>query len=176
MEGRGLRVTAPIDIAFADRVEIELGAECFRVLGLHNRATHAIWITSMAAEWLWQPDRLMFRLPVNSELHTSLVVHEFVHAVIRDSYRGMGEPGHAASEYLAYVVQLATMEPGARARALAGYEGRDFASLDEINDICHAVQPHEFGVRAYRHFVREGHAYMVEVILSGRLQTDLFPP
>lgn len=169
----GLRVAAPIDITFADRVEIEVAAECFRVLGFHNRATRAIQITSATSDWLREPDRLMFRRPVDAELHIGLIVHELVHAVVKDNYRGIGEPGHAASEYLAYTVQLATTEAGALGSVLAGYDNRDFASPAEINDICHAVQPHEFGVRAYRHFVREGHAYMVETILSGRLQTDL---
>lgn len=175
VRSHGLRIASPVELAFVDRVEIDLGTACIRVLGGHDRRTGAISITSMTADWLRQPDRLMFRRPVDAELHTSLIVHEIVHAVLRDNYRGAGEVGHAASEYLAYAVQLATMEEEARAQVLAGYGEGDFGSLAEINDICHAVQPHEFGVRAYRHFLRTGEAGMLAMILSGGLQTELPP-
>jgi hypothetical protein len=171
----GLRMATPIDITFVERAEIAFGTEHIRVLGLHDRTTRAILITTMTSDWLRQPDRLMFRLPVDEELHVSLIVHELVHALLKDNYR-IAAPGFASDEYLAYAVQLATMEEGTRRRVLAAYEGADFASLDEINDIIHLANPHEFGVRAYRHFARDGHAYMVEMILSGRfLPTFFFP-
>ena len=174
LEGLALRVAAPITLSFDERVDLAFGAERIRVLGYHDRTTRSIRITSAAAEWLKEPDRLMFRQPVDAELHTSLIAHELAHAVLLDNFR-VPQPGRACGEYLAYVVQLSTMEAGARERVLAGYDPGDFDSVDQITEIYHLMRPHEFGVRAYRHFAREGHAYMVELILSGRLHTDLPP-
>ncbi len=174
LDGHGLRVTAPVELIFAERVELDFGPQRFRVLGHYDRMARIVRVTSMTADWLREPDRLMFRLPINEEMHTSVVAHELAHAVLLDNFR-VAHPGRACGEYLAYVVQLATMEPGMRERVLAQYEEGDFASLDNITEICHLMRPHEFGVRAYRHFAREGHGYMLELILSGGLQTDLPP-
>jgi hypothetical protein len=171
IERYGLRVAAPIELHFAERVEVPFGPERLRVLGYHDRATRATHVTSMTAAWLREPDRLMFGQPVDEELHTSLVVHELTHAVLKDNYRAAA-PGLACDEYLAAVVQFATMRPATRDRILAAYEPGDFATLAEITDACFLLAPHDFGVRAWRHFAREGHAYMVEAILSGRIRGD----
>jgi hypothetical protein len=174
VDRHGLRVAAPFDIVFTERVELDLGTERLRVLGHFDRQARVARVTSMSASWLGEPDRLMFRLPVDAELHTSVIAHELAHAVVLDNVR-VAVPARTSGEYLAYVVQLMTMAPVTRARVLAEYEEGDFASLDDITEIRHLMRPHEFGVRAYRHFVREGHGYMLDLILSGGLQTDLPP-
>ncbi|WP_207538937.1 DUF6639 family protein [Sabulicella rubraurantiaca] len=169
-----LRLDAPVELVFSERVELGPETDRLRVLGHFERATRIVQITSIAASWLREPGRLMFRLPMDEELHVSLVAHELAHAILFDNFR-VAEPGRACGEYLAYVVQIATMAPHARVQVLAQYPERDFATLDDITEIFHVFFPHEFGVRSYRHFVREGHAYMMELILSGGLQTDLPP-
>jgi hypothetical protein len=171
LERHGLRVAAPIELRFAERVEVEFGPQRLRVLGYHDRAARLVHVTSMAAAWLREPDRLMFGQPVDEELHTSLVVHELTHAVLKDNYR-IAAPGLACDEYLAAVVQFATMQPAMRGRILAAYPPGDFATTAEINDACFLLAPHDFGVRSWRHFAREGHGGMIEAILSGRIRGD----
>jgi hypothetical protein len=169
---RGLRVHAPVDVVFADRVDLDVGTWSLRVLGWYDRSRRILRVTSTQADWLREPDRLMFGQPVDADLHISLIVHELTHAVLLDNFR-IAAPGRVCGEYMAYVVQLATMEPGSRARALASYVERDFDSLDDITEVAHLMNPHEFGVRAYRHFMRGGQDYILEEILAGRVGIDL---
>ncbi len=171
---RNLRVTGPIALAFAERVEIDLGAERARVLGHYDRVRRIVRITSAEAAWLREPDRLLFSLPIDAELHTSLIAHELAHAVLLDNFR-VAVPGRTCGEYMAYVVQIATMAPATRERVLAAYPAGDFDSPARITEVCHLMNPHGFGVRAFRHFVREGHRYMLDQILSGQVGTDLPP-
>ncbi|MGG5886360.1 DUF6639 family protein [Falsiroseomonas sp. HC035] len=169
---RGLRMTAPLDLIFAERVELDLGATTLRVLGRYERSRRILRVTSAQADWLREPDRLMFRQPIDAEMHTSLIVHELAHALLLDNFR-VAEPGRVCSEYMAYVVQLATMQPATLMRVLAQYPEDDFASLAEITEIAHLMDPHGFGIRAYRHFMREGHATILDDILGGKVGTDL---
>jgi|GEM_PF-5448267 len=170
----GMRVGAPISVVFAQRVEIDLGPEKLRVLGYNDRPARLVRVTSRTADWLRDPDRLMFRQPVDDELHVSLIVHELMHAILKDNYR-IPVPSLVCDEYLAYVAQFATMAPATRERVLAGYPGADFASVEEITQVCLMITPHEFGVRAWRHYAREGHRDMVERILSGRFRPEEYP-
>ena len=174
-EEHGLRLKSPVALVFAERVELDLGPEKFRVLGLNDAATRTIHITSMTAAWLREPDRLMFRQQMDEELHVSLIVHELAHAILRDSYRPGGPPDLVCAEYVAYVTQFATMEPAARERVLAGYPPGDFASPDEITQVCLMMTPHEFGVRAWRHYVRVGHRDMLQAIVEGRFRVPEDP-
>jgi hypothetical protein len=173
-EARGMRLAAPVELEFAEVVELAFGGERVRVLGLADRAARWIRVTSMTAAWLRDPGRLMFGQPIDAELHTSLLVHEIAHVVIRDAAQGV-DPGGAPSEYLAYVTQFATMAPDTRARILAAYPPGDFASTDEINDISHMMAPHAFGVRAWRHFRRAGGEAIIADILAGRLRSEMPP-
>ena len=175
LDGHGLRVAAPISIVFAERVEIDLGPEKLRVLGFSDRATRTIRVTSMTAAWLRDPDRRMFRVPVDEELHTSLIAHELAHAILKDNYHTGVAPSLVCDEYVAYVTQLATMDPATRARVLDAYPTGDFASLDEITQVCLMMTPHEFGVRAWRHAERMGVGVMLGAILSGRFRVEEFP-
>ncbi|WP_372624544.1 DUF6639 family protein [Falsiroseomonas sp.] len=175
MGQHGMRVATPVTLAFVERVEIDLGSEKLRVLGFNDRAARTIRVTSMTAAWLRDPERLMFRQPVDEELHISLIVHELAHALLKDNYR-IPVPSLVCDEYVAYVTQFATMAPATRARVLAGYPAQDFDSLDEITEVCLMMTPHEFGVRAWRHYERVGQREgMVEAILSGRFRVESFP-
>lgn len=174
LDGHGLRLAAPVAIVFAERVEIDLGPEKLRVLGLNDRAARTIRVTSMTAAWLRDPDRLMFRQRVDEELHVSLIVHELAHAVLKDNYR-IPVPSLVCDEYVAYVTQFATMDPATRARVVAGYPPGDFASPEEITQVCLMMAPHEFGVRAWRHYERIGHRDMIEAILTGRFRPEEYP-
>lgn len=172
LERHGLRVSAPITVAFAEVVEIELGPQKLRVLGYNDRAARTVRVTSMTAAWLRDPERLMFRLPVDEELHTSLIVHELTHAILKDNYR-IASPNTVCDEYIAYVTQIATMDPATRGRVLAHYPAADFASTAEITQACLLMTPHEFGVRAWRH--HERNQGMIEAILSGAFRVEEYP-
>lgn len=167
---QGLVMRRPLAITFLDRVEIDCGDSAIRILGRYDQASQRIEVTSAAAEWLSDSGRRMFGLPLDDDLHISLITHEIAHAITKENYR-IPQPGSASEEYIAYVTQIATLQPETRDRVLRNYAGKDFQTVDEITEILHQMRPHEFGVRAYRHFVREGHTHMIDDILSGRFRT-----
>jgi hypothetical protein len=174
IEGNGLQVAAPIELVFTERVAVAFGAEELRVLGAYDRERRVARITSVSAAWLRASDRLMFGLPVETELYTSLIAHELAHAVLLDNMR-LAVPGRVGPEYMAYVVQIETMAPPTRDRVLARYPDADFVSVTQITEAFHLMAPHAFGVSAWRHFRRDGHAYVLDMILTGRAGVDLPP-
>lgn len=169
-DGHGLVLRARVEIRFLPVVEIDLRQGPVRVFGRYDPDARRADVASFGSPWLRAPRRATFGLAVDEDLHTGIIAHELAHALTRDNYR-VAVPGVASDEYLAYAVQIATLRPDTLARVLAANPGVDFASLDDVTEMRHAVHPHRFGVGAYRHFAREGHGYMVEEVLSGRFLT-----
>lgn len=83
--------------------------------------------------------------------------------MVRDNVR-VAVPGRACGE-----------APATRTQARAAYSPTDVDGPARITEVCHMLNPHAFGVRARRHFIREGHRTMPEQILSGQVGIDLPP-
>ncbi len=85
------------------------------------------------------------------DLYRSLIVHEVVHAVMHQNLERK-TPSHAAHEYPAYVLQIASLPASVRDRFLQTVDnspdGTDFLFSDSIL----FMDPFVFAARAYRHF------------------------
>lgn len=87
------------------------------------------------------------------ELYRAAASHEVAHAVVGCH----SEPRRlavAAHEYIAYVVFFATMDPQLRSELLTKFPGAGFQTAGQISDISHIVNPNQFCVDSWRHYLR----------------------
>lgn len=94
-----------------------------------------------------------FRMPPSLELYQAAAAHEMAHAVVGCHSEPKQLPV-AAQEYIAYVVFFATMDPQLRAALLIKFSGTGFKTAGQISDINHIVNPNQFGVDSWRHYLR----------------------
>lgn len=164
----GLDLPAATTIDIVSRLPGDLAG---RAVGCYLRPSRSILLLSLRA---FQAGGPWFRMPADRELYTAAAAHEMAHAVV--GCQGGDTPlPVAAHEYVAYVVLFATLEPALRERLLAHFPGTGFTNTLQINDINHIAQPSQFGVDAWRHYLRrrDRDAWLREVV-SGRIVQDLF--
>jgi hypothetical protein len=167
-----LRLREPVLIIFADRATADFGQHSYRVLGVNDREARQIRMTSFSSAWLHDKERLIYNMPISKEMHVSLLVHELTHSILADNYQ-TNSRGFASEEYLAYSVQFATMNVTLRDEILLLNPVEPFATTDDITDLYLMFNPHEFALRAYLHFAREGAARMLSQVLFGEFVTFL---
>jgi hypothetical protein len=79
----------------------------------------------------------------------------------------------AAHEYVAYVVLFETMNPDLRREILAKFPGKGFGSTAQISDISHIVEPNQFGVDSWRHYLKmKDGARWLNRIINGEIIPD----
>ncbi len=85
------------------------------------------------------------------EFYRSLIVHEVVHGIM---HQNMLRPAstHAAYEYPAYALQIASMPEAVRKLILQRYKPADLSSEILFNDVILFFDPYFFAARAYTHF------------------------
>lgn len=111
-----------------------------------------------------------FGRPFDRSLYRSLAAHEVAHALAWCDTSD--DPlSVRAREYVAYVVMFHTMEPEHRQAILAAHPERGFESEREISDIFFYLAPSQFGVNAYRHYLRpeNGPRFLREVLRGAAL-------
>ena len=165
-----LRLREPVLIIFSDRATADFGQRSYRVLGVNDREARQIRMTSFASAWLHNEERLVYNMPISKEMHISLLVHEISHSILADNYQ-TNSRGFASEEYLAYSVQFTTMNAALRDEILALNPMEPFATTDDITDLYLMFNPHEFALRSYLHFAREGATRMLSQVLSGEFVT-----
>ena len=109
-----------------------------------------------------------FGIPIDRELHRSLVSHEVAHAVAAYNFT-IPAPSIQAKEYIAYITQLSIMEPVLRERVLSQYAVEAFEGDWQMSTTIYMFDCMAFGVRAYRHFLKlsDGQDYL-HAILNGK--------
>ena len=159
----GLASPPATTVELVQQLPPELGD---RALGCYLRNTGKIQLLTFqqfeaGGEW--------FQMRRDRELYRALAAHEMAHAVVgcHSEPRQLLVPAH---EYVAYVVMFATMEPGMRGRLLARFSGKGFSSTLQINTINHLANPSQFGVDAWRDYLRRParEAWLRDVI-AGRV-------
>ncbi len=110
-------------------------------------------------------DGPLFRIQMEGALYASFIAHEIAHAVIHAN-AGRHRPARVAQEYIAYVVQLASMPEALRARILARYDEDAFGRASEIGETYLLIDPHAFAVKVYRHYLQpeNGAAFLRRLI------------
>jgi hypothetical protein len=78
-----------------------------------------------------------------------------------------------AHEYVAYVTMLATMPSNQRERVLEQFPGEGFDSANQMSVTFYLLNPFQFGINAYRHFLKPGNGKVfLKDLLSGRVLID----
>jgi hypothetical protein len=113
----------------------------------------------------WSTEQRAFGLDATRDLWRSFVVHELAHAVAHINFRTPKVP-RVSHEYIAYVVQIATMPPPLIEQILGKYPNRAFASERAINHHFLDLDPQIFAVKAYRHFLAldDGAAFFARIL------------
>ena len=109
----------------------------------------------------------LFQLPLSRRLYRSLATHESAHAIAGTLFR-QPHPRLEAQEYIAYVAMLTMMDSEDRALILQKFTGFGFTTESHINTFTYLVEPLQFGVFAYRHYLRpEVGANFIRRIIAG---------
>lgn len=137
-----------------------------RAVGCYVRETKRVLLLSFGA---FQSGGGWFRMPPSWELYRAAASHEVAHAVVGCH----SEPRRlavAAHEYVAYVVFFATMDPQLRSALLTKFPGVGFQTTGQISDINHIVNPNQFGVDSWRHYLRvSNRAQWLRRIIAGEV-------
>lgn len=95
-------------------------------------------------------------VPMTPALWASYVAHEVAHAVAERHF-APGVRRLTASEYIAAVVQMETMEPAQRAAILARFADLEpYQSVDAISSLYYQMAPGQFAVKVYLHYLNLG--------------------
>lgn len=82
----------------------------------------------------------------------SYVAHELAHAAIHGDC-STACPSRAIHEYVAAIVQIASLPDDQRSVLLAPYADLEpFHQVSEISEIYYALNPHSFAVKSYKHY------------------------
>jgi hypothetical protein len=172
---RALAFLARYGVATDHAIEVELQPQLpsglrASAVGCYNRRTHRVTVLSYA-EFLERGT--WFGVPVDRELHRSVVAHEVAHAVV-GCQPGAAKLSLPAHEYMAYVATFGTMEPPLRERVLAIYAGAGFDHDAQINSLIHGFDPMRFGASAWQHFrqLADIPAYFRRILAGEILQDE----
>ncbi len=140
-----------------------------RVLGIFSGREEEVIVMSQDACRRALANGTLFGLPFDAELYRSLVAHEVAHAIAAANF-AVNHPSRLAHEYIAYVVQLATMAPRHRDRILARAKVHAYTSFSEMSETYHSLSPADFAVKVYGHFLAATDRIAVlRAVLAGRL-------
>lgn len=163
----GLDVSSDVTVEVVAQLPGEL-AGC--AIGCYLRDTKRVLLLSFDA---FQAGGGWFRMPASVELHRAVASHETAHAVV-GCLAGARPLPVAAHEYVAYVVLFATMDPALRQRVLGKFPGVGFRSAGEISDITHIVNPNQFGVDAWRHFLKvKNREVWIKKMIAGEVVSEV---
>lgn len=159
----GLKAPQSIRIEIVPELPGELAG---RAVGCYVRESRSVALLSFQA---FEAGGGWFRMPPSLELYRSAAAHEVAHAIAECE----SEPRRlaiAAHEYVAYVVLFATMSPELRKDLLGKFPGKGFRSTAQISDISHIVDPNQFGVDSWRHYLRvDNGARWLRRIIAGEV-------
>ena len=147
LAGAGLNAPPHTSIDILSELPGELAGQA---VGCYVPETQRVLILSFDA---FKAGGGWFQMPPSWELYRAAASHEVAHALVgcRSEPRRLAVAAH---EYVAYVVFFATMDKQLRSALLAKFPGSGFRTAGQISDISHMVNPNQFGVDAWRHYMR----------------------
>lgn len=166
MADHGFHANARFTIDVVDR---PLSLHDTEVTGTYDARRFHIEVPDFVQAQLMAQRHPPFRVGMSRAMWQSFVVHEVAHAVAQANFR-VQRPPLTAHEYIAYVVQLATLPAPLRQELLTRFENVAFQFDREINATFLQLDPEVFAVKAYRHFVAQPDpADFLQGLLNGRL-------
>ncbi len=142
----GLHQTRPIEIEIVSEMDQEHKA----CAAYFNCDTDNL--TILSADTLAASENVIsiFRSLSVEAYFRSVIIHEMTHAFLNHSGRdGFSRVAH---EYLAYAIQIATLEVTDRDTVLSSNTVLDVGDLERINESSLFFGPSEFALRSYQHF------------------------
>lgn len=149
LRGHGLDTGVPLEINILEECVERHG---WPVMGQTDTRVMRIEVLSYDACQRAARNHPILGVPMSRELHSSFVAHEVAHAIARYNFAD-NRPPVAAHEYIAYVTQFATMDPGLRQQVLEHHRNPAWESLDDISETVYLLGPEVFAVKSYRHFL-----------------------
>ena len=176
----GHNVDAPVTLVFQDKVMTQISEDKeIQVYGRYDVESNTAYLTSYHSDFVKAPDRMDFGLNLSPEgalkreLHLARVTQEVAHFYIQDNVQENGTESLniALRKFVAYVVQLTTMDPDLLNQILDKNAGIQFDSVDSINPILHNDDPQKFGVMSYRFFHSDrGGNKLLTKIFRGKIE------
>ena len=115
------------------------------------------------------------QLPVR-DFFRSLIVHEVVHGVMHQNLERQPS-SHAAYEYPAYALQIASFPPAVRDRFLQSVPANVGPNEFIFNDMVLFFDPNYFAAHAYRHFAASDGCNHLSALLKGEVAfIPVLPP
>jgi hypothetical protein len=142
----------------------------FRVLGQYDAARNRILVTSIAGQRQMAAKKPIFGIAYDDALFRSVVAH----AIAEDNFQVV-EPSRMAHEYIAYIVQMATLPPHLRYRIFDHHQVPAFDSEVEINPMVYGLNPDVFAVKSYLHYRRPTVGVAFLQTLLNRDLMSIFP-
>ncbi len=125
------------------------------VIGAYFPQEDTVKITRWG-KFLMKNERYLF-LPITEDLHISYITHEITHRYLRVLYNRMGreKPDRAADEYIAYIVQIATLTDATKNVLLSmdAWKGNVDGWEYGINTFVWQGNPDIFAIMSYKHFL-----------------------
>jgi len=110
------------------------------------------------------------------DFYRSLIVHEVVHGVMHQNLKRQPS-SHAAYEYPAYALQIASLPSDVRDRFLQSVPNNVGANEFIFNDTVLFFDPYYFAAHAYRHFAASDGCAHLDALLKGEVAfIPVLPP
>jgi hypothetical protein len=121
-----------------------------RIFGLFDTTRDLVLVTQQSNIPSLAKDTPYATLPP-VDFYRSLIVHEIVHGVMHQNLT-RSVTTHAAYEYSAYALQIASMSEAVREQFLRNFDSGEIRAKFLFNDIVLFFNPFFFAARAYMHF------------------------
>lgn len=164
LSNAGLKTNIPVTINITPHPIESTGADVFGCYDPHDGLITVLkWDVCKPLFEKYRP----FGQAATRPIYDSLIAHEVAHAVA-DANFTIDDPSEPAHEYIAYVVQIATMPKEIREKVLRDFPVSDRVSLETLHPVILWMSPDVFAVRAYTHYEYpdQGHQAF-QAILSG---------
>ncbi len=193
----GYAVDIPIYIYFGQRVTVNdnsLATEQKSIYGYFDPENMIVYMSSLTSPFVTDPKKVYLRVRVQQqngfrkqhileEFHRSIVAHEIAHLLTQHNFNlqfvaisnSHIKMGRGVQEYIASVVQLATMEPSLRKSILERYDPQIIIDHEQqINGMLFSCNPQQFSIMSYRHFHLQNR-FQQNLLLDRIFSNDLNP-
>jgi hypothetical protein len=144
----GISLRRPVKVHVTSEVRHPLSGA---VLGLLDTKQDRVLVTQEANVPPLVRDTPFAKLPVR-DFYRSLIVHEVVHGIMHQNLKRPAAT-HAAYEYPAYALQIASLAPQLRDAFLRSFDQTAIRSSSSIfSDAILFFDPYFFAANAYEHF------------------------
>ncbi|RBI84052.1 hypothetical protein DRV85_13640 [Rhodosalinus halophilus] len=174
---RGIRQLDACGLPTSPTMTIDVVAELTHAgipcLGGHECGADRVQLAAPEAfERALAPDSAFRALP-RPEFYDSVLVHELAHAAL-DRQVCADPPCAAEHEYVAYSMQMQSLDPAQRARIVTAARGTDRVTETRLNEFIAFAAPETFAAWVWVHFSRpENGCAFIGRLISGEAQLGL---